>query len=83
MSVNPGFSGQSFIPEMLEKITQINNLLAEFPNIKYIEVDGVINKSTISDVVKAGANCIVAATAIFGNPVGIVDGVKSLRESLN
>lgn len=82
MSVNPGFSGQSFIPEMLQKITQIKNLTAEYPNIRYIQVDGGINKSTISDVVKAGANCIVAATAIFGNPTGVVDGVKLLRDSL-
>lgn len=82
MSVNPGFSGQSFIPEMLEKIAEINHLTAEYPNIKYIQVDGGINKSTISEVVKAGANCCVTATAIFSNPNGIVEGVKSLRESL-
>lgn len=81
MTVNPGYSGQLFMPEMMKKITQLNSLVDQHPNVKYIQVDGGINQETIKQVVRAGANCIVAATAIFKNPSGIIDGVRLLRKS--
>ncbi len=81
MTVNPGYSGQLFMPEMIEKITQVKFLIDQHPNVKYLQVDGGINQDTIKGVVKAGANCIVAATAIFKNPSGIIDGVRLLRKS--
>ena len=81
MTVNPGYSGQSFMPEMLKKIVKVKSLVDQHPNVKYIQVDGGINQDTIKKVVDAGANCIVAATAIFKNPSGILDGVRSLRDS--
>ena len=83
MTVNPGYSGQLFMPEMVEKIEQVKSLVDQHPNVKYLQVDGGINQETIRQVVDAGANCIVAATAVFGHPSGITDGVKLLRLSLN
>ena len=62
MSVEPGFGGQSFIPESLEKIRESRALLPELD----IEVDGGINADNINEVVKAGANVIVAGSAVFG-----------------
>jgi ribulose-phosphate 3-epimerase len=83
MTVNPGYSGQFFMPEMVDKIVEVKSLADQHLNIKYIQVDGGINQDTIRQVVDAGANCIVAATAIFKNPSGITDGVKALRMAAN
>ncbi|MCA3554015.1 ribulose-phosphate 3-epimerase [Aestuariivirga sp.] len=63
MSVNPGFGGQSFIPAMLEKISEIRGMVGN-RNID-IEVDGGITRHTAGDAVRAGANVLVAGSAIF------------------
>ena len=63
MSVNPGFGGQSFIPAMLEKISEIRDMVGG-RNID-IEVDGGITRHNAGDVVRAGANVLVAGSAIF------------------
>lgn len=66
MSVNPGFSGQSFIPQSLEKISEcrsfINNM--GYPNI-VIEADGGVNLSNTSALIEAGANVLVSGSAFF------------------
>ncbi|QHQ62044.1 ribulose-phosphate 3-epimerase [Anaerocolumna sedimenticola] len=65
MSVNPGFGGQSFLPFMFEKISDLKNMaLRRNCNID-IEVDGGISASNVEQVIKAGANVIVAGTAVF------------------
>ncbi len=79
MTVNPGYSGQGFMSEVVEKISRMKALLPNFPSIKYIQVDGGINQKTIATVVNAGANCCVAATAIFKYPGGIAQGIRALR----
>lgn len=61
MTVNPGFGGQAFMPEVLPKIEALRR---QFD--KDIEVDGGINKETAKEAVRAGANVLVAGTAIFG-----------------
>lgn len=63
MSVNPGFGGQKFIPAIYEKIADLKNMIGD-RNID-IEVDGGISSDNIEKVVKAGANVIVAGSAIF------------------
>jgi ribulose-phosphate 3-epimerase len=83
MTVNPGFSGQTFIPEMVQKIRSIHEMiLARNLNIK-IEVDGGITPSNIRNVVDAGAEFIIAATSIFRYPNGITEGIKSLRSAVD
>jgi ribulose-phosphate 3-epimerase len=83
MTVNPGFSGQSFIPSMVEKISQVDALLKHNQSKAILEVDGGIADSTIQKVYEAGARSFVAATAIFKHPDGIAAGVKSLRNSIH
>ena len=67
MSVNPGFGGQKFIPQALQKIEELKSMIsARNPNV-LIEVDGGINEKTIRSVSKAGADVFVAGSAIFGS----------------
>jgi ribulose-phosphate 3-epimerase len=67
MSVNPGFGGQKFIPNSLNKIAALARMRAE-RNLEFrIEVDGGVDLETVSDVVKAGAELLVAGNAVFGH----------------
>lgn len=67
MSVNPGFGGQKFIPNSLNKIASLARMRRE-RNLEFrIEVDGGIDTSTVTDVVKAGAELLVAGNAVFGH----------------
>jgi ribulose-phosphate 3-epimerase len=79
MSVNPGFSGQVFIPATSRKIQQTKNLLLSSNSPALIQVDGGITPQTIHFCLDAGADVIVAATSIFKHPRGIALGVESLR----
>ena len=76
MSVEPGFGGQSFIPESLDKIRESRALLPELD----IEVDGGINADNINEVVKAGANVIVAGSAVFGKE-DVASAIALLRKN--
>jgi len=67
MSVYPGFGGQKFIEESIEKIQAVRKLIDKQDNKIFLEVDGGINDETISRVSKAGANVFVAGSAIFGS----------------
>ena len=80
MSVNPGFGGQSYIPVVTEKIKELKSLIDEMNLDIDIEVDGGVKPSNIAEVVNAGANVIVAGSAIF-NAGNIDEAVKSLREN--
>ena len=78
MTVNPGFGGQRFIPYTVEKIREARQLIE---NCKYrcvIEVDGGIDVDTVADVVKAGAEVLVAGSAIFHSP----DSARKIKEML-
>jgi ribulose-phosphate 3-epimerase len=67
MTVNPGFGGQKFIPEMLNKIRLLREKAAKLGlEALHIEVDGGINEMTARQVVDAGANVLVAGNAVFG-----------------
>lgn len=66
MTVNPGFGGQRFLPEMLPKIAALRTLCDARGLSPHIEVDGGQDAATVSSVVEAGADVIVAGTAIFG-----------------
>lgn len=78
MTVNPGFGGQSFIGTMIDKIKELKALIDEKGLDVDIQVDGGIKPSNVSDVVKAGANVIVAGSAIF-NSDDIEATVKEFR----
>lgn len=78
MTVNPGFGGQSFIGTMIDKIKELKTLIDEKGLDVDIQVDGGIKPSNVSEVVKAGANVIVAGSAIF-NSDDIEATVKEFR----
>ncbi len=78
MTVNPGFGGQSFIDSMVDKIKEVKSLIDEQGLNVDIQVDGGIKPSNVDKVVKAGANVIVAGSAIF-NSDDIEVTVKEFR----
>ena len=81
MSVEPGFGGQAFIPESLDKIRELKNLLDTREIQADIEVDGGIYHSNVKEVLDAGANVIVAGSAVFkGN---VEENVKGFMEILS
>ena len=78
MSVNPGFGGQKFIPYSLDKIREVKEMSKEGnPNL-LIQVDGGIGKDNVKSVIEAGANVIVAGSAVF-NSGDISENIKALR----
>jgi ribulose-phosphate 3-epimerase len=81
MSVNPGFGGQAFIPDAVEKIRRLRALAGARPID--IEVDGGITPETAAAVVAAGANVLVAGTAVFrgGNPEAYRANIAALRNA--
>ena len=78
MSVNPGFGGQKFIPYTLDKIREIKELSNKLNPSLLIEVDGGIDKDNVKLVIEAGANVIVAGSAVF-NGGEISDNIKALK----
>jgi ribulose-phosphate 3-epimerase len=81
MSVNPGFGGQSFIPETLPRIADMRRLLNNRELHAELEVDGGINADNAPDIVKAGANVLVAGNSIFMAQEGISEAIRKLREA--
>ena len=65
MSVNPGFGGQSFIPRVLDKVKRLDALRAERGVPFFIQVDGGVGMKNAGDLIRAGADCLVAGNAIF------------------
>ena len=80
MTVNPGFGGQSFIETMIEKIKELKSIIDEKNLDIDIQVDGGIKPNNIHKVVEAGANIIVAGSAIF-NSENIEETVKLMRKN--
>ncbi len=79
MSVNPGFGGQQFIPQSLNKIAELKHLTLQLnPNL-IIEVDGGVSISNIKSLVKAGADAFVAGNAVFAasDPLGMIMELKN------
>ena len=82
MTVNPGYSGQQFIPDMVKKVAQVRQMLDAQGSNALIEVDGGITAETLPLVYQAGARLIVAATAIYKYPDGIAAGITALRRAV-
>lgn len=82
MSVNPGFGGQSFIPTALSKIERLRRMIEEHGSRAVIEVDGGIKPSNIRRVVDAGADIIVAGSAVFTPERPVAEAMALLREAV-
>jgi len=80
MTVNPGFGGQKFIPEMITKIEKARKIIDNQKKSISLEVDGGINLDNISEVIKAGAEIIVVGQIIFkgANPEMIIKKIKNI-----
>ncbi|MBI4082578.1 MAG: ribulose-phosphate 3-epimerase [Candidatus Lambdaproteobacteria bacterium] len=83
MSVNPGFGGQSYIPQVTRKVAELRALIERRGLAVPIQVDGGINTATIAEVAAAGATVFVAGTAVFGRPDyrGAIAELRRLAEA--
>ena len=79
MTVNPGFGGQDFIPETLPKIARLRQMITQRNLSCDIEVDGGIHEATAPLVVQAGANLLVAGSAIFNQRESVAQAMERLR----
>ena len=79
MSVNPGFGGQKFIPGALHKIRRLADMRGQRRLNYRIEVDGGVDLTTVGDVVRAGAEILVAGNAVFGNGDPTINAQKLLK----
>jgi ribulose-phosphate 3-epimerase len=82
MAVNPGFSGQAFIPHSLDKLRRVRAVLDDTGSAALIEIDGGIDQTNVADVVSAGANILVAGQAIFGS-ADAEAATRALRATAN
>jgi ribulose-phosphate 3-epimerase len=84
MSVNPGFSGQSFIPNALKKVREARSLIDRFNPACALEIDGGVGRDNIADVVAAGVDTIVMGSSIFGakDPGAELRALRALAQSV-
>jgi ribulose-phosphate 3-epimerase len=82
MTVNPGFGGQSYLPSMEPKIAEVRRMIDDAGRGEQVdvEVDGGISTDTVCGAVAAGANVLVAGTALYRDPAGLGHAVDELRE---
>lgn len=81
MSVNPGFGGQSFIENSLRKVVQARRLLDEIGSQAHLEVDGGVDAGNAAALVGAGADVLVAGSAVFRHPGGAAAGLDAIRRA--
>jgi ribulose-phosphate 3-epimerase len=82
MTINPGFGGQDFIPETLPKIAAARRMLNERGLNSHVEVDGGIHEATIPQAVRAGANLLVAGSAVYNNKETVAQTIQKLNASI-
>jgi ribulose-phosphate 3-epimerase len=82
MTVNPGFGGQDFIPETLPKITRLRQVIDQRGLHCDIEVDGGIHEATVPLVVQAGANLLVAGSAVYNEHESVAEAIARLRNAI-
>jgi ribulose-phosphate 3-epimerase len=82
MSVNPGFGGQSYIPASTARIRRLRRMLDDIGSTADLEVDGGIKSFNAAAIAGAGANVLVAGSAIFGGPASISDNIAGFRRAL-
>lgn len=83
MTVNPGFGGQDFIPETLPKIARLRQIITHQGLLCDIEVDGGIHEATAPLVVEAGANLLVAGSAVYNERESVADAIARLRNAIS
>jgi ribulose-phosphate 3-epimerase len=81
MSVNPGFGGQKFIPEVLSKLTEARKRIDQTGRAIRLEIDGGVKVENIAQIARAGADTFVAGSAIFESP-NYAQTIKAMREQI-
>jgi ribulose-phosphate 3-epimerase len=81
MTVNPGFGGQTYIENMEPKVAEVAKVIAEFGRDIDLEVDGGVTSSTAGGAAAAGANVMVAGSAVFRDPAGFAHAIEQIRSS--
>lgn len=82
MSVNPGFSGQRYIPQSTAKVQRIRRQLNALGSDAFLEVDGGVKPSNAMDLLRAGANVLVAGSAVFGGDRSVAENIDAFRNAL-
>lgn len=82
MTVNPGYSGQAFLPACLDKVRRVRHMLDAAGSAARLQVDGGIDANTGTQAAESGADVFVAAQAIFRHPDGIAGGLRALRQAV-
>jgi ribulose-phosphate 3-epimerase len=82
MTVNPGFGGQTFLPETMPKVARLRAMIGDSGRKIDLEVDGGITTETAMTAAQAGANVLIAGTSVFNNAFSVREGIDALRRSL-
>lgn len=82
MTINPGFGGQDFIPETLPKIARVRQMITQRNLHCDVEVDGGIHEATAPQVVRAGANLLVAGSAIYNQRESVAQAMERMRRAI-
>jgi ribulose-phosphate 3-epimerase len=82
MSVNPGFGGQSFIPQSTDKIKHLRRQLNALGSNAHLEVDGGVSPDNAMDLIRAGADVLVSGSSIFGGDQSVAENVEAFRNAL-
>jgi ribulose-phosphate 3-epimerase len=82
MTINPGFGGQDFIPETLPKIAEARRMVQERGLNIDIEVDGGVHAGTIPQIVRAGANLLVAGSAVYSKTKPVSETMRALKQAI-
>lgn len=82
MSVNPGFGGQGYIPGSSDKIRRLRRMLDAINPAAWLAVDGGVKQANAAEIVAAGANVLVAGSAIFGGPNSIAENIAAFRAAV-
>lgn len=83
MTVNPGYGGQTFIPEVLPKIKVLRQMIMESGRAIDLEVDGGVNTDTVRQCVDAGANVLIAGSAVFSSKFSVRAGLEALQKAIS
>ncbi len=82
MSVNPGFSGQNYIPESTAKVQRVRRQLNALGSSAHLEVDGGVAPNNAMELIRAGADVLVAGSAVFGGDQSVAQNIEALRNAL-
>jgi ribulose-phosphate 3-epimerase len=80
MTVEPGFGGQTFLPSVMEKVKRLRAIIEKRGRSIHVEVDGGIDRTTASDAARAGADALVAGTAIF-KAASYAEAIDAIRQA--